>query len=64
MMRSSLEPCSDIRPASLPCFLPNVGALFLYGMRALLLFYMLKGFLGTATGMPMPSMGPTRRWST
>ena len=35
-----------------------------YGMRALLLFYMLKGFLGYGTATPMPSMARTRRWCT
>ena len=33
-----------------------------YGMRALLLLYMMKGFLGIrTTNVLTPSMGPTRR---
>ena len=35
-----------------------------YGMRALLVFYMTKGFLRYGDSDATPSTGPTRRWST
>ncbi len=35
-----------------------------YGMRALLIFYMIKGFSAMETKRPIPSTEPTGRWST